>query len=428
MNCFARRNLQLLKARPIQLYYYNCKQVQVRTLMCRNSASFVETKPPPVLTSNKLLSSKQSFPGVLLSKNGFKTSAPQRVPPLLVALIKPVSRILAMVLGRRFRTWWRKLPHDHKLKVKAFSRQNSRSWGTLGVLLVALVAYGYESHLEECPITHRRRFVALRKDQMEKIADAEFEELLTKFENELLPEHHPYYDRVARVATRILKANQELPQVKEKNWTISVIGEDERNAFVLPSGNIFVYTGMLSVCENDDQLGVVLSHEIAHTLLGHAAENLSYLNLLSALLIVPLGVAWAFLPNDGIAIVANWFFTKVSELLFELPFARHMETEADEVGLDLASKACFDVREAPVFWGKMEVVANLKDDMQPPEFLSTHPSHNSRQEYLASLLPGALRTRSTCGCPKLGPNDPNDEFQRFLKAVTAQSEKVTTVK
>ena len=63
---------------------------------------------------------------------------------------------------------------------------------------------------------------------------------------------------------------------------------------------------MLNICTTDDELGVILSHEIAHTLLDHAAENLSYVNLMSGLMIIPMAVLWAFLPNDGIALVADW--------------------------------------------------------------------------------------------------------------------------
>lgn len=63
---------------------------------------------------------------------------------------------------------------------------------------------------------------------------------------------------------------------------------------------------MLNICKTDDELGFILSHEIAHTLLDHAAEMLSYGNVMSTLLIIPMAVLWAFLPNDGIALVADW--------------------------------------------------------------------------------------------------------------------------
>ena len=91
----------------------------------------------------------------------------------------------------------------------------------------------------------------------------------------------------------------------------------------------------------------------------------------------------------------------------ELPFSRRMETEADEVGLQLASKACFDVREAPIFWEKMQAISENSSevsDIQPPEFLSTHPSHDTRAKHLASLVPDALNLRISCGCHRL-PNE-----------------------
>lgn len=138
-------------------------------------------------------------------------------------------------------------------------------------------------------------------------------------------------------------------------------------------------------------------------------------------MIIPLAVAWAFLPNDGIAIVADWFFNQVSTILWELPFARHMETEADEVGLKLASKACFDVREAPVFWAKMQVVSEMSSDFEQPEFLSTHPSHETREKHLAALVPDALQMRSSCGCYKLPSSDPSQHLQSFILAMRREA-------
>ena len=77
-----------------------------------------------------------------------------------------------------------------------------------------------------------------------------------------------------------------------------------------------------------------------------------------------------------------------------------METEADEVGLTLASRACFDVREAPLFWAKMQVVSEESEYVQPPEYLATHPSHQTREAHLAKLVPDALKLRNSCGCSR----------------------------
>ena len=146
---------------------------------------------------------------------------------------------------------------------------------------------------------------------------------------------------------------------------------------------------------------------LAHALLNHNSEELCKSNLMTLGLIVPLAVLWAIVPNDGIALIADWFFHQVKKLTWELPFSRAIEKEADEVGLQLASKACFDVREAPIFWEKMQAISENSSevsDIQPPEFLSTHPSHDTRAKHLASLVPDALNLRISCGCHRL-PNE-----------------------
>merc|ERR1712107_660960 len=84
-----------------------------------------------------------------------------------------------------------------------------------------------------------------------------------------------------------------------------------RNAFVLPSGNIFVFSGMLDLCKNDDQLAVVLGHEMAHSVIGHTAEKLTRTSVIQSALLLPMALLWAALPNDGLAFVADWFFQKV---------------------------------------------------------------------------------------------------------------------
>ena len=208
----------------------------------------------------------------------FSTSIQRPVPPIVITLMKPMSRILAVIIGRRFRRWWKNLPEDRKQAYKYKTRENGEKIGGFGMFLLGLIFYAYEIHLETCPITGRKKFVALKKNQVEKIGQIEFESIMEANDESLLPETHPYYDRVARVTTRILKSNPDVEGVKSKSWTISVMDSDEENAFVLPNGNIFVYTGMLKICSNDDQLGIVLSHEISHALLNHAGEQLSYIN------------------------------------------------------------------------------------------------------------------------------------------------------
>lgn len=337
------------------------------------------------------------------------------LPPVVVALIKPLSRIAAVLIGRRFRKWWRNLDEEEAAKVKEKSRKYSHAWGALGFFLFSLGIYGYQSHIEECPITKRRRFVALTDSQMKKISGQEFKQLLQGFQDQILPTNHLAYARVAQVAKKIIAGNQDVASISEKEWTITVINDDQRNAFVLQSGNIFVFTGMLEVCTNDDQLGTILSHEMSHAILNHGAEALSHANLISLVLIIPLAVLWGLLPNDGIALIADWFFHTVSELILQLPFSRELETEADKVGLELAAKACFDVREAAAFWRKMEFITSQDPDgVEVPEYLSTHPSHVSRHEELQKMMPWAISKRTECKCGQLLGPDPDKMLAQIL--------------
>jgi len=337
------------------------------------------------------------------------------LPPVVIALIKPMSRIAAVVIGRRFRKWWKNIDEEKAAKIKDTSRKYSHAWGALGFFLFSLGVYGYQSHVEECPITKRKRFVALTEAQMKKISGQEFKQLLEGLEEQIVPTNQQVYSRVANVAKRIIAGNQDIQSISGKEWTVTVVKDDEKNAFVLPSGNIFVYTGMLEVCTNDDQLGTILSHEMAHAVLNHGAEALSHANLVSLILIVPLAVLWGLMPNDGIALVADWFFNTVSSLILELPFSRELETEADKVGLELAAKACFDVREAAAFWRKMEFLSTQDpNEIKVPEYLSTHPSHVSRHEELLSMMPWAISKRTECKCGQLLGPDPDKMLAQMM--------------
>jgi len=350
-------------------------------------------------------------------------SAPRpALPPILFTLAKPLSRIVAVGVGKGVRVWWRKLPADKKAFFKEAARTHRKKVALSGTSFVGALAYAYESHLQECPVTGRKRFVAITPDQAKKIARVEFDNLLEELGPQIYPQGNKIYDRVVNVSNRILQGNRDLRQIYDKNWTVTVVDLPTENAFVLPTGNIFVFKGMLDLCENDDQLGIILGHEMAHTVLGHTAEKLTLISFLQMVLLVPMAVLWAMMPNDGVALVANWFIDKVIHLLVDLPFSRDMENEADQVGLVMAAKACFDVREAPALWGRMAFLAEdpLEND-QDLEFLSTHPVHTTRQESMTAQLPTALAIRYQFGCEKLDcRRDPQVKLEEFKRWIVRQ--------
>ena len=96
---------------------------------------------------------------------------------------------------------------------------------------------------------------------------------LQDYENSIIPSNNHLYERVERVSNQLLKGNQDLQQINDKDWTVTVIDQPFREAFVLQNGNIFVFKGMLDFCTNDDQLAIVLGHEMAHALLGRVGHR-----------------------------------------------------------------------------------------------------------------------------------------------------------
>ncbi|XP_076355060.1 metalloendopeptidase OMA1, mitochondrial-like [Tachypleus tridentatus] len=353
----------------------------------------------------------------------FHTSPKHDVHPALWMFIKPFAKGMAILTGRGFRKWWKDLPKHKRLYFLSLLKTNRVKIGVATVVLLTLSLAYYESHIQETPITKRRRFVAFTPDQFEKIAEFEFEMQLEAFQSQVLPQTHVACQRVAGVANRLLRSNKDLEQIYDKKWSVTVVNNPTENAFVLSSGQIFVFTGMLRLCTNDDELGVVLAHEMAHCVLGHGAEQVSFAHLLDLTVIVILAAIWAFLPSDGIAAVTHWFFNKVVDLLLHLPYNRKLETEADEVGLQLAAKACFDVRESSAFWSKIGLLKALQGETESVDWLSTHPSHTTRSVYLDSLMDKALKQRYDCGCPSLIRMDPRAQIAHFKQKLEEDAAK-----
>jgi predicted Zn-dependent protease len=166
-------------------------------------------------------------------------------------------------------------------------------------------------------------------------------------------------------------------------WEVAVFDGDQVNAFALPGGKIGVYEGLLSVAENQDQLATVIAHEISHVIAQHSNERISTQYAASAGLDLVGAVAGQETPLKRTLFGLLGIGTQVGVLL---PFSRSQETEADLLGLDLMAKAGFDPRQSIELWRNMMRSA----DDSPPEFLSTHPSGETRIEALEERMPAAL--------------------------------------
>lgn len=166
-------------------------------------------------------------------------------------------------------------------------------------------------------------------------------------------------------------------------WEVRVFADDTPNAFALPGGKIGVNTGLLKVARTQGQLAAVIGHEVAHVTEGHANERVSSQLASETALQVVAVVADASSPGWGQMVGLLGAGVQVGVLL---PYGRKHESEADLLGLDLMAKAGFDPHESVALWRNMARAGGA----QPPEFLSTHPSHDTRIFDLEQRIPIAM--------------------------------------
>lgn len=130
----------------------------------------------------------------------------------------------------------------------------------------------YVLNLEQVPVSGRRRFNFIPAKIEEALGESTVEEIKQQYSGRFLPEHDPRVRQVKRVLERLLPfAFQEGEGLREMTWEVHVIDSPEQNAFVVPGGKVFVFTGILPHCQNEDGIAAVLGHEIAHVVAHHTA-------------------------------------------------------------------------------------------------------------------------------------------------------------
>lgn len=168
-------------------------------------------------------------------------------------------------------------------------------------------------------------------------------------------------------------------------WEFNLVDSKEANAWCMPGGKVVVYTGLLPLTQNEAGLAIVVGHEIAHAVAQHGSERMSQA-LLQQLGGVALQIAIANKPAE----TQNLFMTAYgigSTVGAILPFSRKEESEADKYGLYFAAMAGYNPREAIPFWERMSAAGGTK----PPEFLSSHPSDETRIAKIKANMPEALK-------------------------------------
>ena len=213
-------------------------------------------------------------------------------------------------------------------------------------------------------------------EQVEQMGSQQYAQLVAKANGQgaLLIENHPTVRRVRKIAEDLLPhAARFNERAKDWQWEVNVFRAPTINAFCMPGGKIAFFTGIIEQLKlTDDEIAMIMGHEIAHALREHARERL----------------AKSTLTNLGITAVSILLGQTAGALaqagggLYSLKFSRGDETEADLVGMELAARAGYDPRSGVVLWQKMAQAAKGA----PPQWLSTHPSSKTRIETIEAHL------------------------------------------
>ena len=188
--------------------------------------------------------------------------------------------------------------------------------------------------------------------------------------------------RVHAITGRLIPASAAFrPEAAQWKWEVNVIRSDQINAWCMPGGKIAVYSGLITKLGlSDDEIAAVVGHEIAHALREHARERAS--EQLGAQMVIS-GASILLGAGQAGADLGGVFY----KAFFGLPNSRLHETEADRIGVEVAARAGYDPRAAITLWQKMAHASGGNG----PEFLSTHPSAQSRlkdlEVYSARVMP-----------------------------------------
>lgn len=191
-------------------------------------------------------------------------------------------------------------------------------------------------------------------------------------------------DKIATAAERFLSANGHQGYLDDYRWEYNLLEDDQVNAWAMPGGKIAFYTGIMDIAKTEAGVAAIMAHEVAHALADHGAQRMSAAQLQAVGgAVVGAAVGGKSETTQQIINQAYGLGTGVGVML---PFSRGHETEADRIGLTLMAMAGYDPLEAADLWRRMKA---KEDGQAPPEFLSTHPSSETRINNIEKWAPEA---------------------------------------
>lgn len=238
------------------------------------------------------------------------------------------------------------------------------------------------------PVTGRKQLSLVSSAEMNQMSAQQYQEVIKAGP---LSSNQEQTQMIKRVGVRIQKAVEQYmaekglsSQLSGFNWEFNLIQDDKTvNAWCMPGGKVAFYTAILPICQDELGVAVVMGHEVAHAVANHGRERMSQ-GMLAEFGMSTLSAAMGQNPTatQQIFMQSVGMGTNVGML----KFSRSHESEADHMGLIFMAMAGYDPSTAPKFWERM---SSLSGGQEPPEFLSTHPSHETRIKDLEGWIPEA---------------------------------------
>jgi predicted Zn-dependent protease len=249
---------------------------------------------------------------------------------------------------------------------------------------------------QRVPLTNRNQLMLVNSRELLPMSFKSYKEFL---DTNRVARSGSSVQSVRRVGLKIQKSVEDYLREINKSellngfqWEFNVVESKDANAFCMPGGKVVFYTGILPICKDDAGIAVVMGHEIAHAIANHGAERMSQGLLSQGILAagqIGLGIAMSNKPQQTQQLYNSVYGAvapAANQLGYILPNSRLQESEADKLGLIFMAKAGYDPQNAVDFWQRM---ASASSGQKPPQFLSTHPSDNSRIRDLEAQLPKA---------------------------------------